>query len=926
MSELELTESKSAMAFIVTLGVRQSSDMLRFFDRKDNYLLVGRDADAVAVSYFKSSSCLKHVGHGADRQPYLTINKKMAAEVIRAALVEQRCRIEVYVHEHGNWALERKGSPGNLQAFEEEMSHGAAGREALDSAIIAAVRLGRIGGDGTRLVGCCFVDCCARMLRNAEFVDDESLSTLESLMCQQGACEVVIPVELVEADRARLKHVFDRCELKVTVGTRSSFKGKDSEQDLRRLLGVDELRGRCLATEQRLSLTAAGGLIKHLELMTASDSHGLWALEWTEPNHFMRLDAGALHALSVFPQSGESDRNASLQGILGKCQTAAGTRMLRKWLKQPLITTYDIELRLDLVQAFATSFQLRSMLRDAVLPSLSAELERICRKMQGPRGDLQDVYVLYRWVHALPALLRALHTAEGCTEQEAELLSSRFVAPLERAFGHFLKLLQLVEKAVDLEAVTRHEYLLQPHFDPELVALHESKEELVGRIKAEHKRLVEELGLDDRLKLELSAQHGYVLRVTRKDEVYLRNIEGLQMLQTKKEGILFRTNSLESLSADYRGVSAEYNVQQKGLVARVMETALTFVPLVHEAQDLIAELDVLLTFAQVSVSAPEPFVRPTIVDVDEARQRIELHGCRHPCVERMDGVNFIKNDVELVQGESTLQIVTGPNMGGKSTYIRAVGVNVLLAQVGCFVACDAAWISPADAILARVGAGDVQSRGVSTFMAEMLESASILKNASNRSLVIIDELGRGTSTHDGYGLAHALCTHLAAEIRCLALFATHFHELTALADVYPTVRNRHVAALVDGKELTMIYKVRDGAADQSFGVHIATASKFPRSIIAAAKRKLKQLEGGNEAKEPIVGQAPVTEAPAMNRQLKTLKEHELGISEVRKSLGDFVAMPIGAPEELATTLRGLQTTLRATNNACMQTTCTLVML
>jgi DNA mismatch repair protein MSH2 len=178
----------------------------------------------------------------------------------------------------------------------------------------------------------------------------------------------------------------------------------------------------------------------------------------------------------------------------------------------------------------------------------------------------------------------------------------------------------------------------------------------------------------------------------------------------------------------------------------VIDTAGTFVPVIADCHTVLAELDVLLTFAHVSTAAPEPYVRPTLVPVEDPRQRIVLRGCRHPCVERMEGVSFIKNDIELVRGEAALQVVTGPNMGGKSTYIRSAGVNVLLAQAGCFVACDEAELSITDCILARVGAGDCQSRGVSTFMAEMLETATIIKASTAASLVIIDELGRGTST------------------------------------------------------------------------------------------------------------------------------------------------------------------------------------
>ena len=299
----------------------------------------------------------------------------------------------------------------------------------------------------------------------------------------------------------------------------------------------------------------------------------------------------------------------------------------------------------------------------------------------------------------------------------------------------------------------------------------------------------------------------------------------LNCLQTKKEGVLFQDSELESLAEEYAEIAARYGAEQKVLVAKVLETARTFCPVISDCHTLIAELDVLLNFAHVSTSAPTPYVRPTLVKPEDPRQRIALRGCRHPCVERMEGVSYIKNDVELVRAESSLQIVTGPNMGGKSTYIRAAGVNVLLAQVGCFVPCDEAEISIVDCILARVGAGDCQTRGVSTFMAEMLETAAILKGATPRSLVIIDELGRGTSTYDGYGLAWAISEHLADKVGCSTLFATHFQELTELANKYPAVRNRHVSAHIADGAMTMLYRVDDGPSDQSFGINVAEVVK-----------------------------------------------------------------------------------------------------
>jgi DNA mismatch repair protein MSH2 len=382
----------------------------------------------------------------------------------------------------------------------------------------------------------------------------------------------------------------------------------------------------------------------------------------------------------------------------------------------------------------------------------------------------------------------------------------------------------------------------------------------------------------DDVKLERNTLRGYTFRTKKANEKAVRNVPTVELCQVLKDGIYFTTGSLRRAASTLLEKGAEYEDEQRSVVTEAISVARSYLPVLEACSGKIGELDAFASMAFAAVSGPAAYVRPTLTGVPGGPARkIRIIRGRHPILELQDDVSFIANDYIMDGGDAEgagsgagaaaassssssssmdeegsssssaasglFHIITGPNMGGKSTYIRTLGVLCLLAQMGSFVPAEEAELPVLDCICARVGAGDRALKGVSTFMAEMLEASAILSTATDRSLVIIDELGRGTSTYDGFGLAWAISEHLTKQTRCFTLFATHYHELTALSDELPgIVRNRHVSAHVRDSAITMLYAVEEGPCPSSFGIHVAELAAFPQSVIDEARKKATQLE------------------------------------------------------------------------------------
>jgi DNA mismatch repair protein MSH2 len=334
------------------------------------------------------------------------------------------------------------------------------------------------------------------------------------------------------------------------------------------------------------------------------------------------------------------------------------------------------------------------------------------------------------------------------------------------------------------------------------------------------------------------------LRVTKKNQQAVQNHKGkfkFKVLRIHKTECMFTCPELEKLNNRLEQALSDYDAKSKQLSDKTLSVAATFTPVMERLAEHLGDVDALAALARVVLSAPCNFTRPNICDDGTD---FTIKGATHVLVVANSEKSFVANDLEMQRETSRLHLITGPNMGGKSTYIRSVALIALLNQIGSFVPCQSATLPIFDSVMCRVGASDMQLRGISTFMAEMLEAASILRTASDRSLVIVDELGRGTSTSDGFGIAWAIARHLAEETRCFVLFATHFHELAALEDIAKGVHNRHATAAVDtiSGQLTFLYALAAGPADQSYGAHVAELAGFPKDVVEASRKRAAEFE------------------------------------------------------------------------------------
>jgi DNA mismatch repair protein MutS len=585
-------------------------------------------------------------------------------------------------------------------------------------------------------------------------------------------------------------------------------------EKLKTLLGVVTLEG--FGLDDRLVLSAAGACLSYLEMTRPSALTGIRQLEYIPSSQWMHLDRNVLQHLEVFPVGDNS--KPSLLGVLDLTRTPMGARTLRSWLARPLLEKSKIDERLDRIQFFLDRPKLRTMVLEMLrkIPDIERIVNRCLQASAGPRDLL-----------GLAAGLREIEVLQPALEAEGYAESALF---------HSLpQLAAELEAAIDLNHPESSCFVRRGYSQEldELVKLASGGRQWIADLEARER---ERTGIRS-LRVGYNRVFGYYIEVTRP---HLHLVPPhYHRRQTLTGAERFVTPELKEMET--RILTAQERAEQ--IQAEILDDLRRRVAVETERLRItsaaLARLDVAVALAE--VAAIRRYVRPHITDTSTIR----LRQARHPIVEAFVTERaFIPNDVYINSEDAQILVVTGPNMAGKSTYLRMIGLIALMAQAGCFVPAEQAEIGLVDRLFTRIGAHDNLAAGQSTFLVEMVETTRALTGATSRSLILLDEVGRGTSTYDGLAIAQAVIEYLHnhPSARARTVFATHYHELTTLAQRLPLVKNLRTEVYEEGDQVTFLYRVSPGAADRSYGIHVARMAGMPSQVVHRAEEILQELE------------------------------------------------------------------------------------
>lgn len=602
------------------------------------------------------------------------------------------------------------------------------------------------------------------------------------------------------------------------------------------------------------AIGAAGGALHYLTQHLRRDAKNLTRISFYQRSDFLALDRTTLRHLEILePLRHDAPKNSSLYGVLNKTVTPMGARLLRNWLSQPLSKVEPIRQRQDAIQTFLENgFGLDSFRQQL---GNVRDLERTIGRLSSGGGNARDLVALRMALEQIPALKQILDSLEKKSLRDENLIceeasnrATSLISELNSQISESPDLVELIARAIVDEPplAIKEGGMIRDGFDAALDELRNATrggKDWIAKLQADE---IASTGISS-LKVRFNSVFGYYIEITK------ANLEKVPAHYIRKQTIAngerFITPELKEmegkiLGAEERSVKLEYELFQ-----RVRENILEQLKEIQQTASALAPLDVLSCFAE--TARLQNYVRPQILDEGV----LQIRDGRHPVLEQnLLDERFVPNDTAFNQ-ELQIALITGPNMAGKSTYIRQVALIVLLAHTGSFVPAAEARIDLVDRIFTRIGANDDLARGQSTFMVEMTETANILNNATPRSLIVLDEIGRGTSTFDGLSLAWSIIEHLHNQVGSKTLFATHYHELTELVARLPRLKNFNVAVREWHDQIVFLRKIVGGGTDKSYGIQVARLAGVPKEVLERAKQILSNLEESELTAEGNVRQS-----------------------------------------------------------------------
>ena len=662
--------------------------------------------------------------------------------------------------------------------------------------------------------GAAFLDVSTGTFQIAE----GSLAYIETLLSSFAPKELLVSRSYAKGVRERLGDGYY-----ISTLDEWAFVYESSAEKLRKQLGVDSLKGFGIEGFP-LGVTSAGALLVYLEQTQHTGLRNICSISRIDEGKFVWMDKFTFRNLEIF-SSAAGGEGVSLVSVIDKCSSPMGARLLRTWLAMPVMDLDELNSRYDVVEHFVRNGEDLQKLQELI--GNIGDLERIISRAAAGKISPREVMQLKRGLeqtdpirricrgHDVAPLERMAESLDGCSDL-LDALGRTMCPDPAAAVGKGDVIASGVSEELDsLRNLARH-----------------SKDILLEI----QQREMERTGISS-LKISYNSVFGYYLEVrnAHKDKVPSDWIRKQTLVNAER----YITSELKEYEEKILGAEEKIYVLEAqiyaGLVAQIQDN----IAAIQGNCRILSRLDVLSGFAELAVS--NRYCRPEMNN----GHAIDIKGGRHPVIETLmpAGEEFVPNDVFLDDKKQQIIILTGPNMAGKSALLRQTALIVLLAQVGSFVPADSASIGWCDKLFTRVGASDNISRGESTFMVEMLETSMILHNLSSRSLVLLDEIGRGTSTYDGMSIARAIVEYIHEYGHgAKTLFATHYHELNDLENIYPRVRNFHIAVKEVGKNVIFLRKLKEGGVAHSFGIHVARLAGMPRQVIESAERTLAALE------------------------------------------------------------------------------------